>query len=312
MISIFLPAPVVGALTFLALLANVILWGGLILLVSPLKLIPLAPVRRAVSLVAVWFATQWVSFNKILYRLLHPVSWQIDDRVGRLDPRKSYLIIANHQSWADILILFDLFHLRLPFLRFFLKHELFYVPLIGTGCWALDMPFMKRHSREAVAKNPALHLEDIETTRRACAAYREQPVGLVNFLEGTRFSEAKRIARKSPHRHLLRAKAAGLSFTLNAMGEQFGGIIDVTLAYRPSAQRTPFWSWCCGEQDQLMLHMDLQPIPADMLKGDYENDPEYRSRFQNWVNGLWTRKDARLERMLNSQPLSAARPAHHY
>jgi 1-acyl-sn-glycerol-3-phosphate acyltransferase len=311
MISIFLPGPVVGALTFVALLANLALWGGLILLVSPLKLIPVHSFRRSVTDVALWLATQWESFNKIIYRLFHPVSWQVDDRVGRLDPRKSYLIISNHQSWADILVLFDLFHLRLPFLRFFLKQQLFYVPLVGTGCWALDMPFMKRHSREAVAQNPALRREDIETTRRACEVYREQPVGLVNFLEGTRFTEAKRVARQSPYRHLLRPKAAGLSFTLNAMGEQFGGVIDVTLAYR-SSPRKLFWSWCCGEQDQMRVHMDLQPIPAELLHGDYEGDPEFRARFQNWINGIWTRKDARLERLLNSGPVSAAKPAHHY
>ena len=311
MISIFLPGPVVGALTFTAFFANLILWGGSILLLSPLKLIPYPPFQRAVSQFVVGLATQWESFNKIIYRLLHAVSWQVDDRLKHLDPRKSYLVIANHQSWADILVLFDLFHLRLPFLRYFLKRELLYVPFIGTACWAMDMPFMKRRRREEVTRNPALRLEDIETTRRACESYREQPVGLVNFLEGTRFSEAKRLANNSPYRHLLRPKAAGLSFTFNTMGEQFGGIIDVTIAYRPT-QRPLAWSWLCGDQDQMDLHVDLLPIPADMLHGDYEGDPEFRVRFQSWVNGIWTRKDARLERMLNSQPLSTARPAHHF
>lgn len=311
MISIFLPGPVVGALTFTALFGNLVLWGGLILLVSPLKLIPHEPTRRAVSSVVLSFATQWQGLNKIIYRLFHPVSWQVDERLSRLDPRKSYLIIANHQSWADILVLFDLLHLRLPFLRFFLKRELLYVPFIGTACWALDMPFMKRHSREAVAANPALRGEDLETTRRACEVYREQPVGLVNFLEGTRFTEAKRLAKQSPYRHLLRPKSAGLSFTLNAMGEQFGGIIDVTIAYRPS-HRSVAWSWFCGEQDQLAIHADLLPIPADLIHGDYEGDAEFRARFQAWVNGLWSRKDARLERLLNSGPVSSARPAHHF
>lgn len=311
MISIFLPAPIVGALTFLAMLANTVLWGGLILVISPLKLIPWVPSQRAVSNLAVGFATQWENFNKIIYRLFHPVSWQIDDRLGRLDPRKSYLIISNHQSWADILVLFDVFHLRLSFLRFFLKQELFYVPLIGSSCWAMDMPFMRRHSREAVAQNPALRQQDIETTRKACEIFRTQPVGLVNFLEGTRFTEHKRLAHHSPYRHLLRPKAAGLSFALNTMGEQFGGIIDVTLAYRPTS-KTPFWSWLCGEQDQMQLHMDVLPIPHELMQGDYEGDAEFRARFQSWVNGIWTRKDARLERMLNSHPLSSATPAHHF
>lgn len=310
MISIFLPATVVGALSYVALLSNTIFWAALILLLSPLKLIPVPSLRRAVSVIVVGMATQWVSCNKILYRLFHPVNWQVDDRLQRLDPRKSYLIISNHQSWADILMVCDLLHLRLPFPRFFLKHELFYVPLIGTGCWALDMPFMKRHSREAVARNPQLRLEDLETTRRACEVFRTESVGLVNYLEGTRFSEAKRLSRQSPYRHLLRPKSAGLSFTLNAIGEQFGGIIDLTLAYHPSKGGNLLWSWLKGEP--VSVHMDLLPIPEDMLHGDYEADPEFRARFQAWVNGIWTRKDARLERMLNTPPLSTARPAHHF
>lgn len=310
MISIFLPAPVVGALSYLALLANTILWAALIMVLSPLKLIPVPALRRAVSLVVVGMGTQWVSCNKILYRLFHPVNWQVDDRLPRLDPRKSYLIISNHQSWTDILMVCDLLHLRLPFPRFFLKQELIYVPLIGTGCWALDMPFMKRHSREEVLKNPALRTEDIETTRRMCEVYREQPVGVVNYLEGTRFSEAKRIAKQSPYRHLLRPKSAGLSFTLNAIGDQFGGIIDLTLAYHPSKGKNLLWSWLKG--DPVSVHMDLQPIPSDMLHGDYEGDPEFRARFQAWVNSIWSRKDARLERMHSSPPLSTARPAHHF
>lgn len=311
MISIFLPAPVVGALTFLALFSNLLIWGGLIMLLSPLKLLPLPPLQRALTRFLLSLATQWQSVNKLVYRLLHPAAWHIDDRIGTLDPNKSYLIIANHQSWADILVLFDLFYLRLPFLRYFLKRELLYVPLIGTGCWALDMPFMKRHSREAVARNPALRQEDIGATRQACQIYREQPVGLVNFLEGTRFSEAKRQSHQSPYRHLLRPKSAGLSFTLNTMGDQFGGIIDVTIAYRPTP-RALAWSWFCGDQDNLHVHADLLPIPPEMLNGDYEADPEFRARFQAWVNGLWSRKDARLERMLNSRPLSTARPAHYF
>lgn len=308
MISIFVPAPLVGVATFIAFFTSLAFWGSILAVFTLLKLIPLKGTRAVCTEIIFWLALNWETTNKVLFRLLHPVSWQVDDRT-RLDPSKSYLIVCNHQSWADIVILFDYFHLRTPFLRFFLKRELLYVPFIGLACWAMDFPFMKRHSREAIARNPALRYEDLETTRRACEIYRQQPVALVNFLEGTRFSEAKRVSGKSPYRHLLRPKSAGLAFTLNAMGDQFGGIIDVTLAYRPTSKSLA-WSWLCGEQDNLEIHMDLLPIPAEMLAGDYEGDAEYRSRFQAWVNGIWTRKDARLERMTSSQPYSPARPAH--
>src|SRR5690606_16970766 len=123
-----------------------------------------------------------------------------------------------------------------------------YMPVIGVACWAMDFPFMRRHGQTALQANPALRQQDLETTRRACELYRTEPVTVINFLEGTRFTETKRVERQSPYRHLLRPKAGGMSFTLNAMGEQFAGIIDVTIAYRPTTKPL-LWSFACGEQD---------------------------------------------------------------
>lgn len=297
MISVLLPAWAVGVITFGVMLPILIFWGGCILLPVALlrTLIPVPAVQEALAGLLSAIASQWVASNQLLYRVLLAPNWQTEFR-EKLDPKKSYLLVCNHQAWADILILADLMHGRMPFLRFFLKRELLWVPIIGVGCWALDMPFMKRHSREAIAANPALRGEDLATTRRFCEKFRSRPIAVVNFPEGTRFSEAKRVSRGSPFRHLLRPKAAGLSFMLNSMGEQFGGIIDVTIAYQPTGKPLS-WSWLCGEQNQMKVHVDTIPIPPDMIHGDYEGDEAFRARFQEWVNGLWARKDARLERM---------------
>lgn len=311
MFSILLPAPVVGALTFIFALFAVIFWGGVMIMPAALiKLIPYRPLQRLCSRWAVWMASYFAGTTQLIYRLFHPTQWQVDIR-AELDPRKNYLLICNHQSQTDILLLFDVFHQRIPLVRFFLKRELLYVPIIGIGCWAMDFPFMKRHSRAAVTANPALRNEDLEATRRACEIYRSEPVTLVNFLEGTRFSEAKRLQKKSPYRHLLRPKSAGLSFTLNAMGEQFDGIIDVTIAYHPT-KKPLLWSWLSGEQDNLAMRVDLLPIPPELMHGNYEDDPEFRARFQAWVNDLWAKKDARLDRMLHELAAPPARPAHHF
>lgn len=310
MIAALLPAPIAGLLNGALIIAMVIFWGGLISLLGLFKLIlPFKPAQDALRAIAVVFGQNWASSIQLISRLMHAPSWEIDWR-GELDRKQSYLLISNHQSWTDILILFDIFHGRVPFLRFFLKRELLWAPIIGTGCWVLDFPFMKRHSREAIAANPALRNEDLETTRRACEIFKSSPVTVVNFAEGTRFTESKRVAKESPYRHLLRPKAAGLSFTLNAMGEQFAGLIDVTFAYRPTGDKSILWSWLCGEQNQLAIHVDLLPIPADLVHGDYDSDPEFRARFQDWINTLWLRKDKRLEAMLARPPVAAQKPAH--
>ncbi|MGH8444554.1 MAG: acyltransferase [Solimonas sp.] len=309
MFSVIFPPSVVGLITGAAFIATTIAAFALLLPAILLKLIPYAPLQRACSHYCVWVATNWVSNNKIIIRLLHAVQWEVDVRTP-LDPKRNYLLIGNHQSWADILLLFDLLHGRVPFPRFFLKHELLYVPVIGLACWGMDFPFMRRYSKAQLEAKPELKGQDLEATRRACELYKTEPVTVINFLEGTRFTEAKRVAKKSPFRHLLRPKAGGMSFTLNAMGEQFAGVIDVTIAYRPS-EKSYLWGFCSGEQDQLSVHVDVLPIPADLMHGDYENDTEFRARFQAWINTIWTRKDARLERMLNTRPaMQAQRPAH--
>lgn len=308
MISVLLPAWLVGALTFATMSVVLLFWGGMVLmpLVVLRALLPFAFVQKALSPLIVEIASQWVASNQLVYRVMHAPAWHLDYR-AQLDPQKSYLLICNHQSWADIQILFDLFHGRTHFLRFFLKKELIWIPIVGIACWALDMPFMKRHSKQAIAANPALRGEDLRTTQRFCEKYRRRPITVVNFLEGTRFSESKRAASASPYRHLLKPKSAGLSFTLNAMGEQFGGIIDVTLAYQP-ARKGLVWSWLCGEQSHMAIHVDTLPIPPEMIRGDYEGDAEFRARFQAWINGIWSRKDARLERMLNGADRAEATP----
>ena len=65
-----------------------------------------------------------------------------------------------------------------------------------------------------------------------------------------------------------------------------------------------------GEQLHVQVHVNLRPIPQEMLAGDYAADPAYREQFQNWVNQLWRQKDARLDHM-QPRPQSQAQSAHY-
>lgn len=291
------PAPAIGVLTFALKFFVLMFWFTLILPGVVLHLIPSRAVRDRTSRYCVWIAHRWVGSNAMLYRGVHPMHWdiQID---GALDPTRNYLVIANHQSWADILILFVALHGRMPFLRFFLKDQLKYVPIIGQVCWAMEFPFMKRYSKEALAKNPGLRNQDLETTRQKCEVYKRQPVALVNFLEGTRYTTTKHATQASPYTHLLKPKSAGLAFTLNAMGEQFAGIADLTLVYAPlRAGRSKLWSWLCGEQGDAQLHIQVRPVPPELMRGDYERNTAFRADFHRWVAALWADKDARISAM---------------
>jgi len=297
MLSVLLPPSLVGLLAGAVLALSTLTAFMLFTPFIVLKvLVPVPGLRRACTEVLFWIAHQWSAFDRVVYRLMYPIAWEIDVR-GTFDPGASYLLVGNHQSWIDILLTFDQFHTRTPPLCFFLKRELLWVPVIGAACWAMDFPFMSRRSQRT----------DLEATRLFCERFRNQPVTVVNFAEGTRFSEAKRLARGSPFRHLLRPKAAGLAFTLEAMGDQFAGVIDVTIAYRPTKYPI-LWSFLIGEQTDLAIHIDVLPVPAELMGGNYSEDRAFRERFHAWLNALWQRKDARLERMINRRPATAAKP----
>ena len=293
----WLPAPLVGVLTFaLMVVVLLLLVIPFFLPVAILKvLVPVPAWQHRMTSILVWIAAvPWVGGNKLIYTCLHGRRSNVVVD-GVLDSRRSWLLVSNHQSWADILLLFDVLYLEVPFPRFFLKRELIWVPLIGLICWALDMPFMKRQRQQALKNSQnGSRNQDLETTRRFCQKYRSQPITVVNFLEGTRFTPAKRDARGGDFRHLLRPKSAGLSFTLNAMGEQFAGMIDVTIVYA-SSHRTSLWSFLCGGQHDATVRIRVRELPLERLTGDYAGDREFRSRFQDWVNGLWAQKDAELD-----------------
>lgn len=254
-----------------------------------LRLVPVYKVQRVASGICVQIATWWVGSNKNIYKLMHGQQGTVEIK-GDFQPGKSYLVCSNHSAWADIVVLFDVLHGHSPFGRFFLKKELIWVPIVGVVCWAMDFPFMARHSREKLARNPQLAEQDLETTRKACEVYKRQPVTVINFLEGTRFTPAKKIKKQSKYENLLNPKFGGLSAALNAMGEQFAGMVNVTIVYQPVKGNTT-WSWLCGQQDNMRVVVEVLPIPENMIKGDYRNDPEFKKEFKDWVADFWQEKD---------------------
>ena len=56
--------------------------------------------------------------------------------------------------------------------------------------------------------------KDVEMTRRACEKFRDTPTSILNFIEGTRFSDQKRVDRQSDYRNLLKPRAGGFAAAL--------------------------------------------------------------------------------------------------
>jgi 1-acyl-sn-glycerol-3-phosphate acyltransferase len=263
-------------------------------LVAALKWL-LPPLRPALGVVLVRIAESWIGFNSWLVDHATPTRMRVSGIEG-LRADGHYLVLANHRSWVDIVALQYACNRRAPFLRFFLKRQLIWVPFLGLAWWALDFPFMRRASRQQLAKRPELAESDKLATRRACERFRGMPVSIMNFVEGTRFTAEKHARQGGDYRHLLRPKAGGVAFAMEAMGEALHSVLDATIAY-PGGTPTML-DLFGGRVPEIVLEVRERPIPAELRGSDYEKDNAARVRYQRWLNGLWEDKDARLDALL--------------
>lgn len=287
----FLPGPVVGLLSFLLYTVNTLFWLLPIVLFSILKaLIPVSGWRKFFSYLLDRMASNWVAINTINQKLFTRTQIKVTG-LEKLEKKQWYLVIANHQSWVDIVVLQRVLRGKIPFLKFFLKKELIYVPFLGIAWWALDFPFMKRYSQSFIKKNPHLKGKDMETTRKACEKFKYKPVSVMNFVEGTRFTAVKHQKQQSPYKHLLKPKAGGIGFVMTAMGEQLNKVLDVTLYY---PDKTPtFLDFLCGRINTVEVIIDIKEVDSELV-GDYVNDRNYKIHFQKWLNGIWQAKDEKI------------------
>jgi 1-acyl-sn-glycerol-3-phosphate acyltransferase len=284
-----------GVIIFGGLTLNTIFWFVPILLLAIVKLLlPVRGIRNAITRVLMWMGENWVSFNTVWLARTGSIEWE-NHGVEQLRHDGWYMIVSNHQTWVDIVVLQQAFNRRAPFLKFFIKQQLIWFPFLGIAWWALDMPFMKRYSNSYLAKHPHMKGKDLETTRKACEKFRDTPTSVLNFIEGTRFSEAKRARRNSPYRHLLQPRAGGLAIALTSMGKMFNSMVDVTLYYPDGA--TTFWDMCCGSRVRVIVDVRERKLEEWLTHGDYQNDREFRKRLHAWLGDIWSDKDALLQTM---------------
>jgi 1-acyl-sn-glycerol-3-phosphate acyltransferase len=291
----FLPGPIKGGLSLFLICSTVTFLAIFVYILAILKLIlPFQPIRKVLTQAIIAIGSFWISLNNLWLRTIVGIEWDIQGLEG-LQDEQWYLLISNHQSWPDVFILQYIFNYRIPFLKFFVKDELKWVPIMGLVWWALDCPFMKRYSKEYLAKNPHMKGKDLETTKKACERFKEMPISVISFIEGTRLTPQKQQKQNSPYRHLLKPKAGGIALVLSAMGEQFTSILDVSIAYDTTENN--LWQFWSGKVKKISIHIAKYPVPREMLGQDYENDPQFREKFQAWLHETWLAKDQQLEVM---------------
>ncbi|GLX80089.1 acyltransferase [Thalassotalea insulae] len=287
-----LPAFILMPISFTLFCLNLVFCGSLIFIGGLLKyLLPFSLFHQLLYRPMHAIYRLWALNNYLIMSLFNNIKWTIKGDEN-LNKESWYLLIANHQSWLDIFVLSHFTRTRTPEPKYFLKESLKKVPFIGMGCWALDMPFMKRYSKSFLKKNPHLIGTDLETTKKSCEKYRNKPTTIINFVEGTRFTEQKHQAQNSSFEHLLIPKAGGIAFTLATMGEQFDKILNITLVY-PQNPGHIMKDMLKGRLKEVII--DIEQIDdLSELRGNYIEDINYKRDFHRWLTTTWQRNDTKI------------------
>lgn len=281
-----------GGIASMILFCNILVVFSAMMPFALVKLlVPLPFVRRTMDRALNALAQSWIAINGWWIALMQRVTWRVTG-LETLRDKDWYLVSSNHQTWVDILVLQKVFAGRIPFLKFFLKRELMYVPFMGLAWWALDFPFMRRSGGgRSFAK-------DLAATRKSCERFRMIPTSVINFLEGTRLTATKHAAQSSPYRHLLKPKVGGLAMALAVMGDRFNSYLDVTIVYPQGVPR--FWDLLCGRMEEVVVRVRELKIPPALVTGSYDSDADYRRQLQEWIQQMWVEKDGYIAEVLAS------------
>lgn len=288
MFSIF-PSFIVFPIHLTLQIISLAFWAFLVTLLGLIKfLLPFKFFTKPLNFILNFLMCAFGFCSVALIKCMNNV--QLDYVVdGQLSKQDWYLVVSNHLSWLDIILLTDFAIGRIPAPKFFLKKELIWLPFVGLSAWALDMPFMQRYSKAFVDKNPHLKGKDIATTKKSCEKFRQLPTTVINFVEGNRYTPEKHQLRQSEFKHLLPPKAGGIAFTLAAMGELFTGVLDFTILY-PETKGSPMMAMLGGRLSKVIIRVKVLPV-TDEIVGNYFSDENFKQNFQSWLNSNWQEKD---------------------
>jgi len=278
-----------GTIALLVVCVNTVVLTTVIFVLSIIKFItPKGRARNFMTRVLSSMGELWISVNKGVIWCYRGMEWDVQLPQG-LNPNGRYLVFCNHQSWVDIVVLQHCLNRRAPFMRFLLKQQLIWVPFLGLAWWALDMPFLRRYSRQELLNNPSLRGKDLENAARACAKLKYIPVSMMTFPEGTRYTAAKWEHQNSPYAHLLRPRYGGIGQVLYSFDDALDSLIDVTIIYPGGTPTT--WQFLSGQVRKISVHIQLRPIAKDVRGRNFRQDNDAKIQLKEWLNDIWKEKE---------------------
>tara|TARA_B110000008_G_scaffold146381_1_gene148034 strand:+ start:1639 stop:2520 length:882 start_codon:yes stop_codon:yes gene_type:complete len=277
----------IGILTFFAILIILSVAVTLLTIVNIPRVIPNKNLKVSLGSLSNSMGSATVASITAALRILHKLEW--DFQIPKdVNTDTWYLAISNHQSWADIFILLAAGHKKIPLLKFFMKKELQWIPIIYLVHKTIDMPFLNRHSRAQIQANPELRKVDFENAKIAAKRFSRNPSTAFSFLEGTRFSRQKHAVQESPYTNLLKPKVGALAIALSGM-PQVNALVDFTVVYATEKRST--WDFLCGELSKAKVVTKTYTLPEKLKNRSFEEDDDYRKSFQTFVNAIWLEKE---------------------
>ncbi|MBW1810764.1 MAG: acyltransferase [Deltaproteobacteria bacterium] len=230
-----------------------------------------------------WCANTWWSWCVSLVKLLHGT--RVEMTGDQVPAKENAIVVANHQQMPDItfLMFFAREKQRLGDLKWVVKDAIKYVPGVGWGMLFLDCIFVKRD-----------WAKDQASIERVFSKFMEGniPIWLVSFVEGTRFTPAKReegrkYAQKrgiALPRNVLLPRTKGFAASVQGLRDHLDAVYDVTIGYKEGVPS--LWQYTLGFSRVAHLHVRRYPI---------EDLPGSSEELADWLFSRNTEKDKLLE-----------------
>ena len=284
----------VGLITFLLILIELIIGFGTLAIINiPRAVIPLKSFKLFLAKISNQIGGLTVYGLKLIMLLMHGNNIQVINN-EKYDMNKWYMAMSNHQSWADIFVLLTVANKKIPLLKFFMKKELWWIPFVFLANKTLNMPFVNRHSKEAIEKNSSLRTKDYENTLKSCKRFLRAPSTIFSYAEGTRFTSEKHKAQNSKYKNLLQPKIGGMATALSAMPE-IDTLINFSVVYK--SKKRSAWSFLNGEMKDVKVFIKSYKIPENLKNRNYGSDHLYREEFKEWIEEIWDEKDRKIDEL---------------
>ena len=284
----------VGLITFLLILVELIIGFGTLAIINiPRAVIPLKSFKLFLAKISNKIGDLTVYGLKLIMLLMHGNNIQVINN-EKYDMNKWYMAMSNHQSWADIFVLLTVANKKIPLLKFFMKKELWWIPFVFLANKTLNMPFVNRHSKKAIEKNPSLRTKDYENTLKSCKRFLRAPSTIFSYAEGTRFTSEKHKAQNSKYKNLLQPKIGGMATALSAMPE-IDTLINFSVVYK--SKKRSAWSFLNGEMKDVKVFIKSYKIPENLKNRNYGSDRLYREEFKEWIEEIWDEKDRKIDEL---------------